>query len=288
MGSDRCIKACIHHCSITQSGFTVLKTQHELAGVGCSFHSGQFVSQRAQQLRFWLNCFPWGQNRLKRTQSYSQNGSCFFLLLETWGDFSQIFTVRTSLNPWRWNSQKWGGGGGFTPMTGPPGDLNLKVVHAELRVIDQLQCRFSYFPASPSTLTHRCFCSWASAPGKWGLSFCLAPVSSSFPWDPDFTDLGRVVDFSFCSAFYLSKWSGNFQVSYMPFWELEALYPLLTIFWDILLQILKLKFYISLFRFSPQNIVSLKLMWYLNKSLCQWFVKPSWDYSIEGVDEMTK
>lgn len=163
-----------------------------------------------------------------------------------------------------------------------PGDLNLRVVHAEPQVIDQLQCRFSYLPVGSSTLSLRCFCS-----SKVRFLFCPAGFQgSSSPRDLGFTGPGRAVHFSFCSAFYLSRWSGNSQVLYMPFWELEAFYPLWTIVWDILLQILKFK--ISLFRLRPPNIVSLKLMWYLNKSVCQWFVKPSWDYSIEGVDKVTK
>lgn len=152
------------------------------------------------------------------------------------------------------------GGMGSPLCLGSPGDLNLRVVLAEPPVIDQLQCRFSYLPAGPSTPLPQVFLLLGFCSRKGRSLFCPAhSQGSSSPHDLGFTGPGRAVHFSLSS--------GNSQVSYLPFWEPEAFYLLWTIVWDILLQILKFK--IPLFRFCPPNIVSLKLMWCLNKSLCQ-------------------
>lgn len=98
------------------------------------------------------------------------------------------------------------------------GVFTSRVVHIEPPAICQLQFGFPY----TSTGSQQGCCS-----GKLWFSTFSVHLSnfkgSGLPFDlSPFTDLRNVVQFSLCSAFYLLEWSGNFQLSYMPYEELEV------------------------------------------------------------------
>lgn len=117
-------------------------------------------------------------------------GIFLFRLLEAGGDYSVIFTMRTWWGFWRENSQVCG-----PPKIGPLEFLTQACSQwASLNLSITVKCSSQYWPQL-----------WAASPGL------LLPVIYDslyppfcLPCDINFLmDLGRVIDFTVCSPFFL-------------------------------------------------------------------------------------
>ena len=152
---------------------------------------------KPQQVRLWLNSFPWEQTLLRNTECSGvfQNNSFSSPHAKSMrrflSDIHRENLVGSKTHKSGWLPSDW-----VSLKT-----LTLRVVHSEPPAIHQIQFRFPY----PSTVSQGGFTSWVFSSVSCDslyLPVSLSNLGAALRLWPNFlTHLTWVVDFSVCSAF---------------------------------------------------------------------------------------